>query len=139
MKAEDLRALDAEELQSRLKGVRRELYELRFKLAVGQLDNHREIRKARKDIARILTIMHLRRLTGEEATPSGEMAALVDGGELEAASRSVELQEAPGAAAGAEPKEQETPEHVEASTEQPAEPASGRRRRRRTDREDGDD
>ena len=65
MRAEDLRTLDGEELTSRLKSVRRELYELRFKLAVGQLDDHRQIRKARKDIARILTVVHARRL-GEE-------------------------------------------------------------------------
>ena len=61
MKAEELRTLDAEELGGRLKQARRELYELRFKLAVGQLENNREIRKARKDIARILTVMHQQR------------------------------------------------------------------------------
>jgi large subunit ribosomal protein L29 len=77
MKTEELRELDAEELGGRLKGARRELYELRFKLAVGQLDNHREIRKARKEIARILTVVHQRRLEAVEgepftATPAGE-------------------------------------------------------------------
>jgi large subunit ribosomal protein L29 len=66
MKASELRELDAEELGGRLKGARRELYELRFKLAVGQQDNHREIRKARKEIARILTIVHQRRLEAVE-------------------------------------------------------------------------
>jgi large subunit ribosomal protein L29 len=64
VKAEDLRTLDADELTSRLKGARRELYELRFKHAVGQLDDHRQIRKVRKDIARILTVVHVRRLEG---------------------------------------------------------------------------
>ena len=39
MQVQELRELDAEELSGRLKGARRELYELRFKLAVGQLDN----------------------------------------------------------------------------------------------------
>jgi large subunit ribosomal protein L29 len=68
MKTEELRELDAEELGGRLKGARRELYELRFKLAVGQLDNHREIRKARKEIAQILTVVHQRRL-GAEGEP----------------------------------------------------------------------
>src|SRR5215831_13228698 len=65
VKAEELQTLDADGLTSRLKGARRELYELRFKLAVGQLDDHRQIRKVRKDIARILTVVHARRL-GEE-------------------------------------------------------------------------
>lgn len=69
MKTEELRELDAEELGGRLKGARRELYELRFKLAVGQQDNHREIRKARKEIARILTVVHQRRLEAVEGEP----------------------------------------------------------------------
>jgi large subunit ribosomal protein L29 len=74
MKAEELRELDAEELGGRLKGARRELYELRFKIAVGQLDNHREIRKARKEIARILTVVHQRRLEAVEGAPYAPMA-----------------------------------------------------------------
>jgi large subunit ribosomal protein L29 len=69
MKPQELRELDAEELGGRLKGARRELYELRFKLAVGQLDNHREVRKARKEIARILTVVHQRRLEAVEGEP----------------------------------------------------------------------
>ena len=62
MKPEELRVLDAEELLGRLKSSRRELYELRFKLAVGQLDDHRQIRKVRQDIARILTFKRQREL-----------------------------------------------------------------------------
>jgi len=58
----DLHELDQEELDARLKQSRRELYELRFKLAVGQLENNREIHKVRKDIARILTVIHQQRL-----------------------------------------------------------------------------
>jgi large subunit ribosomal protein L29 len=58
----DLRDLDHDELDARLKQSRRELYELRFKLAVGQLENNREIHKVRKDIARILTVIHQQRL-----------------------------------------------------------------------------
>ena len=62
MKAEELRVLDVDELLGRLKSSRRELYELRFKLAVGQLDDHRQIRKVRQDIARILTFKRQREL-----------------------------------------------------------------------------
>ena len=58
MKAQELVDMEPEELTDRLKTSRRELYELRFKLAVGQLENNREIRKVRKDIARILTVIH---------------------------------------------------------------------------------
>ena len=62
MKAQEVRVLEPDELAGKLKDSRRELYELRFKLAVGQLDDHRQIRKVRQDIARILTFMHQRQL-----------------------------------------------------------------------------
>jgi large subunit ribosomal protein L29 len=62
---EELRTLDTDELRTRLKGARRELYELRFKLAVGQLDNHRQIRRVRTEIARLMTAVHWRHLEAE--------------------------------------------------------------------------
>ncbi len=58
----ELRGLDQDDLGGRLKQARRELYELRFKLAVGQLEDHRQIRNVRKDIARVLTVIHEREL-----------------------------------------------------------------------------
>ena len=62
MKAQEVRVLEMDELDGRLKSSRRELYELRFKLAVGQLDDHRQIRKVRSDIARLLTFKRQREL-----------------------------------------------------------------------------
>jgi large subunit ribosomal protein L29 len=62
VKAEELAVLDQHELTDRLKASRRELYELRFQLAVGQLENNREVRKVKKDIARILTVIRSREL-----------------------------------------------------------------------------
>jgi large subunit ribosomal protein L29 len=142
VRAEDLRTLDGEELTSRLKTVRRELYELRFKLAVGQLDDHRQIRKARKDIARILTVVHARRL-GEEVMeapvePDFEAAA-------PAAGPSVETPEAEVAPAtddvAGEATNEETPENVETPTEAEGAPAAPSRRtgRRRAASEEGND
>jgi large subunit ribosomal protein L29 len=79
VKAEELRELDAEELSGRLKGARRELYELRFKMAVGQLDNPQQIGRVRKDIARILTVVHERRLDEAVAQAySGAQAIVVE-------------------------------------------------------------
>ena len=75
MKPEELRSLDATELTGQLKTARRELFELRFKLAVGQLENHREILKVRKDIARVLTVMHEHRLGVGYAVPANATAA----------------------------------------------------------------
>jgi len=75
MKVDELRVLEEDELGTRLKTARRELYELRFKSAVGQLENSSQIAKARHDIARILTVLNERELgisTIQEAAPVGE-------------------------------------------------------------------
>jgi len=60
MKVDELRVLEADELAIRLKSSRRELYELRFKHAVGQLENSSQISKVRHDIARIMTVLRER-------------------------------------------------------------------------------
>jgi large subunit ribosomal protein L29 len=60
MKVDDLRVLEEDELGGRLKTARRELYELRFKHAVGQLENSSQISKVRHDIARIMTVLRER-------------------------------------------------------------------------------
>jgi large subunit ribosomal protein L29 len=60
MKVDELRVLEADELGARLKTSRRELYELRFKHAVGQLENSSQISKVRHDIARIMTVLRER-------------------------------------------------------------------------------
>ncbi len=152
MKAEDLRTLDADELSSRLKGARRELYELRFKHAVGQLDDHRQIRKVRKDIARILTVVHVRRLegtldvsaadlTGMDAVSLPEPAEAHDheGHEHEAAEEPVTDAAATSASAGTA-EDEETPENVEAPETSEAGTAGSRKTRgSRVAREEGND
>ena len=60
MKVDELRVLEADELTVRLKSARRELYELRFKHAVGQLENSSQISKVRHDLARIMTVLRER-------------------------------------------------------------------------------
>ncbi|NLM37526.1 MAG: 50S ribosomal protein L29 [Firmicutes bacterium] len=60
MKAEEIRALTSEELQKKLADLKTELFNLRFQLATGQLDNSARVKAVRKDIARVKTIMHER-------------------------------------------------------------------------------
>jgi large subunit ribosomal protein L29 len=60
MKVDELRVLEADELSGRMRAARRELYELRFKHAVGQLENSSQISKVRHDIARIMTVLRER-------------------------------------------------------------------------------
>jgi large subunit ribosomal protein L29 len=78
MKVGELRVLEDDELGTRLKTSRRELYELRFKHAVGQLDNASQIARVRHDIARILTVLNERELgisTIQIAEPVGDQTA----------------------------------------------------------------
>lgn len=64
MEIDDLRGLEGEELLTELQDTRRELMNLRFRAATMQLSNVSEIRKARKRIARINTVLRERELAG---------------------------------------------------------------------------
>jgi len=57
VKRDDLRGLTIEELKRKLADGKEELFNLRFKLTAGQLESSAKIRQARRQIARILTIM----------------------------------------------------------------------------------
>ena len=57
MKAKDFRELTTEELEAKLKELKTELFNLRFQLATGQLENTGRIREVRKGIARMKTII----------------------------------------------------------------------------------
>lgn len=56
MKANELRDLSDEELIERMRETRKQLFNLRFQHATGQLDNPRKLRLVRQDIARIMTV-----------------------------------------------------------------------------------
>lgn len=62
MKAEEIRAMTGEELQKKLADLKAELFNLRFQLATGQLDNTARVKAVQKDIARVKTIMHEREM-----------------------------------------------------------------------------
>ena len=59
----ELAAKTAEELDTELKNKKEELFNLRFQLATGQLQNTAAIRACKKDIARIKTVQSQRELT----------------------------------------------------------------------------
>lgn len=76
--ATDLRELNDEELVLRLRESKEELFNLRFQMATGQMDNNRRLRTVRHDIARIYTVMRERELglsVSPDEVPSGEGAA----------------------------------------------------------------
>ena len=58
MKTVDMRQMTAEELNAKLKELKSELFNLRFQHAVNQLENPHKIADVKKDIARVMTILH---------------------------------------------------------------------------------
>jgi large subunit ribosomal protein L29 len=60
--AAELRALDADDLESKLKDAKEELFNLRFQNATGQLDNSARLKTVRREIARIYTVIREREL-----------------------------------------------------------------------------
>jgi large subunit ribosomal protein L29 len=62
LKIGEIRALKSEELAKQLEAAHKELFDLRFRLATKQLVNHREIRRTKKDIARLMTVVREREL-----------------------------------------------------------------------------
>jgi large subunit ribosomal protein L29 len=61
MKASDLRPRTADELQEEVETLAKEIFNLRFQRASGQLENTARVRQVRRDIARIKTILGERR------------------------------------------------------------------------------
>lgn len=57
VKAQDLRANTADELATKLEGLKKEQFNLRFKAASGELDNPARMTVVRREIARIKTVM----------------------------------------------------------------------------------
>ena len=62
MKISEVRELSTEELNAKVYSLKEQLFNLRRKKAVGNLDNMLEIKRVRKDIARIYTVLREREL-----------------------------------------------------------------------------
>ncbi len=58
MKANELRAMTKEDLNSKLADLKKELFNLRFQHAINQLENPHKIEEVKRDIARVMTILH---------------------------------------------------------------------------------
>jgi len=71
-KVADFAALGDEELVHRLADARKELFNLRFQFATGQLDSSARLREVRRDIARMLTVLREREIAAAEALQGSE-------------------------------------------------------------------
>lgn len=70
MKPTEIRDLEVSEILDKLKDARAELFNLRFQLATGQLDNTGRIGAVKKDIARLQTELRARELRESDAAAS---------------------------------------------------------------------
>ena len=62
MKISEIREMSTEELNHTVYSLKEQLFNLRIKKAVGQIENPAEIKKVRKDIARVYTVLKEREL-----------------------------------------------------------------------------
>ncbi|RBP44887.1 50S ribosomal protein L29 [Garciella nitratireducens] len=66
MKAKEIRELSSQELEKKLDELKEELFNLRFQLATGQLENPMRIKEVKKTYARIKTILREREIKAIE-------------------------------------------------------------------------
>ena len=64
-KVREIRDLGEVELMEKLESLKEELFNLRFQLATGQLDNPMRIKQVRHEVARILTVLREREIEAE--------------------------------------------------------------------------
>jgi len=67
----EFRELHDDELETRLREAKEELFNLRFQMATGQLNNNRRLRTVRQEIARVYTVLREREL-GLASGPDGK-------------------------------------------------------------------
>ena len=72
-KASELRELDDEELETRLREAKEELFNFRFQHVTGQLDNYARLGQVKRDIARLKTLLREREIAAYEAQESNDV------------------------------------------------------------------
>ena len=73
--AAEISEYDTEELETRLSETRRELFNLRFQLATGQLDNFSQLGHVKKDVARMMTELRAREIAEAEGLAEADIPA----------------------------------------------------------------
>ncbi|HEX4579526.1 MAG TPA: 50S ribosomal protein L29 [Candidatus Dormibacteraeota bacterium] len=91
---DNLRALSADELVAHLREQRGQLFQVRLQQTIGQVENHREIRAIRREIARTMTVQVEYKLAAERGEPVPAPAAPARRGRR-AAAAAVEASPAP--------------------------------------------
>ena len=120
--ANQLRDVDHDDLDAKLAEAKEELFNLRFQLVTGQLDNPMRIKEVRHDVARILTVLRDRQTEEElaQAVARADRESLeerrqaIASGELKGRSltemaEESQIEQEAAAGASAAPAEEETP------------------------------
>jgi large subunit ribosomal protein L29 len=66
MKKIEVRDLDEQDIQNKLKEMDEQLFRLKFQMSMGQMDGLKKVRQMKKDRARMLTVQRERQLAGEK-------------------------------------------------------------------------
>jgi large subunit ribosomal protein L29 len=122
MKPAELREMPDDELIARMEDMKEELFNLRFQMATGQLDNPMRIKQVRHDIARVMTVLRDREIVDldvlmarADAEALEERRAKIASGELkgvslaEAAEEQIIEAEAAAGASGVPDEDEERP------------------------------
>jgi large subunit ribosomal protein L29 len=67
MKAEEIRGLSEKEREEKIVDITQEIFNLKFQLATGKIENPSRLKDLRRDVARLKTIQHESQASGEDA------------------------------------------------------------------------
>lgn len=74
MKAQEIRSMGSADLEKQLEDAREEYFNLRFQRASGQLEDYNQIKKVRRSIARMITILREREIAESIGSQESESA-----------------------------------------------------------------
>jgi large subunit ribosomal protein L29 len=72
MKAEEIRGLSEKEREEKIVDINQEIFNLKFQLATGKIENPSRLRDLKRDVARLKTIQRENQASGEDASKQGE-------------------------------------------------------------------
>lgn len=72
MKAEEIRGLSEKEREEKIVDINQEIFNLKFQLATGKIENPSRLRDLKRDVARLKTIQRESQALGEDASKQGE-------------------------------------------------------------------
>jgi len=74
MEMKELRDLDVAELTEKERQLKQEVFNLRFQLATGRIENQMRIRQTRRDLARVKTVIRQKAIAGGKAAKQGPVS-----------------------------------------------------------------